>query len=125
MQAASKQMALPLLWFSLSTPIGKQVSIGLSVFLILWALFLCYLAFGKIPQSSKDMVYRWVAGFGSVTLVFYMYDWIKKLVEIINSGIGLWYFYLFYSIGLIVIAVIMTYPFARLFVRLRKKIKAD
>ena len=125
MQAASKQTTLSLLWFSLSTPIGKQVSIGLSVFLILWALFLCYLAFGKIPQSSKDMVYRCVAGFGSVTLLFYMYDWIKKLVEIINSGIGLWYFYLFYSIGLIVIAAVMTYPFARLFVQLRKKIKAD
>jgi len=123
MQASSKNAALHLLWFTYKLSHG--ISIGISILLLLWAVFMCYLAFGKIPQSSKDNVYRFAAGFGSITLMFYMYGWIRNLVEIIESDIGVWYFYLFYSIGLIVIASVTAYPFYILAVRLRKRIKAD
>lgn len=123
MQASSRSGTFHLLWFTWTLPYEKYISIGLSVFLLIWALFLCYLAFGKIPHSSKDTVYRAATGFGSVTLIFYMYAWIKNLVEIVESGISPWYFYLFYIIGLIVIAAVAAYPYAILFKWLRRRRK--
>jgi len=122
-QASSKNTELHLLWFTYKLP--HEISIGLSVFLLLWAVFMCYLVFGRIPQSSKGKVYGYAAGFGSITLIFYMYEWIRNLVEIIKSDIGLWYFYLFYSIGLIVIGAMIVYPFVISVVWLRKRIKAS
>jgi len=125
-QASSKSVTFHFLWFTYTLPglpYGEHINIGLSVFLLTWALFLCYLAFGKIPHSSEDTVYRTAAGFGSITLIFYTYGWIKNLVEIIKSGVSLWYFYLFYIVGLIVIAAVVAYPFVILFKRLRRRVK--
>ena len=121
MQASSKGTT----WLSSMLPYGKYIDNGLSVFLLVWALFLCYLAFGKIPKSVKDAVYGTVAGFGSLTLIFYMYNWIENLVGIINSGIGLWYFYLLYIFGLIVIAAVAVYPLGISVMWVRKKTKSS
>lgn len=129
MQVSSNSTTGHLLWFSYTLPVlppyGGYINIGLSVFFLLWALFLIYLAFGKIWQSSKDTVYRIVAGLSGLAIIFYMYDWIKNLVGIIESGMSVWYFYLFYIIGLIVIAAVAAYPYTVLLIWLRKRIKSS
>jgi hypothetical protein len=121
MQAFSNSGVFHLLWFTLARPWGEYISIILSMFLLLWALFLCYLAFGKIPNSKKDIVYRTATGFGSITLIFWVYGWIRNLAEIVESSVSPWYFYPFYVIGLIVIVAVVAYPYVGLFRRLFRR----
>lgn len=125
-QVTSKSTIGHLLWFSYTLPYGmKYMNIGLSVFLLLWAVFLCYLAFGKIPKSSKGALYNWVAGISGLAPIFYMYGWIQNLVEIITSGTSVWYYYLFYISGIIVIAALVIYPYSVLAKWFLRKIKSN
>ncbi len=119
MQASSKGTTL----LSSTLSFGKYIDSAFSVFFLVWALFLCYLTYGKIRESCKSTLYKWVTGFGSLTLIFFIYDWVNNLVGIIQSDIGRWYFLLLYIVGIIVVAALVVYPYTGLLLKLRNRIK--